>query len=73
MLAVLDMTLHHRAPDLSYKKVGVLREALTEAQLEDKRIGIPIDADMSRYDRMFFRKVEKFCWLRLDLASIRRR
>ncbi len=67
LLAVLDTTLEHRSPDLSYEKLGALRRAVTEAQMEARNPGIPIDARMSRYDRVFFRKVEELAWLRSGL------
>ena len=66
LLAVLDTTLDDRSPDLSYKKLGALRKVVTEAQMEATDPGIPIDSGMSRYDRVFFRKVKELGWLRLD-------
>ena len=65
LLAVLDTTLEHRSPDLSYEKLGALRQAVTEAQTEARNPGI--DARMSRYDRVFFRKVEELVWLQSGL------
>ncbi|GEM_PF-2961746 len=71
LLAILDTSLHHRTPDLSYKRLGELRNILAKADSTQKRSGIGSGPNMARYEWLLFEKVEAVEWLQLDFASVR--
>ena len=71
LLAILDTSLHHRAPDLSYERLGELRNILAKADSTQKRSGIGSGPNMARYEWLLFEKVEAVEWLQLDFASVR--
>ena len=69
--STLDVMLQHRVPDLTYKQLAAVREALTNTERYFSQAGIGPTPDMDIFDARFFTTLEGLDWLRLDLDSIR--
>ena len=69
--STLDVMLQHRVPDLTYKQLAAVREALTNTERYFSQAGIGPTPDMDIFDARFFTTLEGLDWLRRDLDSIR--